>query len=522
MKRSIKQLLLGMALLSIILTLASSLYAGYRADRQTLKDITLETNSAYAQKLAKITEGYLLRTERTLAYSASSLSKAVSFENTEYLNREAERLVVQSESLSSVVITDGRGIIRGTSKGVEGLVGEPMQGTDTVKSLHTGLPEISEPFTSKTGRLIVFISTPILNADGEIAGMVGGSIYLSEENVLYNLLGQHFYEDGSYVYVVDSRGMLMYHVDPSRVGEYVDNNKVIEELKRGNEGSMQLVNSRDQKMLAGYAVIPLTGWGIVSQRPAEKALAPANRMLLEMIVKTIPLLILSALLILYMASRIARPLERLAGYAADHKNGTGPQTVDSGAWYREAIELDRALNDSFMNYREQMDHFILESSTDPLTGLFNRRALTEQTRTLTEQKTGFSLIILDIDRFKRINDTYGHSAGDEVLKFLARKMTEHTGTAGTCYRYGGEEFVIVLPGRTSREAARFADRLRIDVSAENSPVGEPITFSAGTAQLPEHAIHFLRLIEIADECLYYAKENGRNRVVDAEEFQPTV
>ncbi len=513
MKMSIKQLLLLIALLSITLTLASSLYAGYRADQEALKKITLEANFAYAQKLAKVTEEYLLRTERTLAYSADTLKDSLNTLSSADLNREAERLTIQSESLSSVVITDRQGIIRGTSKGVEGLVGEPLQRQETTKSLHTGMPEISEPFVSQTGRLIVFISTPIRDSGGRIAGLVGGSIYLSEENVLYNILGQHFYEDGSYVYVVSKFGMLMYHLNSERVGEFTIGNPVIEQLKKGSSGSMQLVNSTGQDMLAGYAVIPLTGWGVVSQRPTDKALAPSGQMVFEMVFKSLPLLIASALLVLYLSSKIAKPLVRLANFADGQLNDGEETTFNSGAWYREAIQLDRALTDSFSKYREKVDHFIAESSTDPLTGLLNRRALTEQARLLTDQHVGFSLILLDIDRFKLVNDTYGHTAGDEVLKFLAAKMKEQTGRDGSCYRYGGEEFVIILKNRGYKEAAQFADELRLSISEAESPVSRPITFSAGVAEFPVHADHIVKLIELADDCLYQAKESGRNRVV---------
>ncbi|GKV68702.1 sensor domain-containing diguanylate cyclase [Sporosarcina sp. NCCP-2716] len=522
MKMSIKQLLLLIALLSITLTLASSLYAGYRADQEALKNITLETNSAYAQKLAKVTEEYLLRTERTLAYSADTLKDTLDTQSTELLNREAERLAIQSESLSSVVITDQRGIIRGSSKRVEGLIGQPLQGLETTKSLHTGMPEISEPFVSQTGRLIVFISTPIVNSDGRTAGLIGGSIYLSEENVLYNILGQHFYEDGSYVYVVSRFGMLMYHIQPERVGEHTAGNPVIEQLKKGNSGSMQLLNSTGRDMLAGYAVIPLTGWGVVSQRPTEKALAPSGQMVFEMVLKSLPFLIASALLVLFLASQIAKPLVRLASFADGQMNGGDHTALKSGAWYREAIQLDRALTDSFSKYKEKVEHFIEESSTDALTGLLNRRALSEQVRVFTEQEVGFSLIILDIDRFKLVNDTFGHTAGDEVLKFLADKMKAQTGSDGSCYRYGGEEFVIVLPQMESLAAARFADRLRIDISSSVSPVGRPVTFSAGVAEFPVHADHIVKLIELADECLYEAKETGRNRVVSASDRTASV
>lgn len=521
-KISLKHLLLAIAWLSIALTLASSLYAGYRADQQTLEKTTLETNFAYAQKLAKMTEDYFLRTERILAYSARELSLSFNHVNQEQLNHEAERLVVQAESLSSVVITDNRGIIIGTSSGIRALAGKPLLDEAGLETLTKGMATISKPYETQTGRLVIFIAAPIKNMEGNVIGLIGGSIYLKEENVLNELLGQHFYEDGSYVYVVDADGMLMYHLDQERVGEYVTQNPVIAELRKGHSGSMRLLNSKNQDMLAGYASIPLTKWGVVSQRPTEIALASSKEMLSEMILKSLPFIALTALIILYFASQIAKPLEKLASYATDQLERDGHAPLESGAWYHEAIQLDLALTDSFSRFQKKVDHFYLESSTDPLTGLLNRRALNEQARILMEQKVPFSLVILDIDRFKRVNDTYGHNRGDEVLKYLADKLKHHVKAIGTCYRFGGEEFVILYPQVEYEQATEFTDELRIDVASENSPVGEPITFSAGVANIPEHAEHFLRVLELADECLYHAKETGRNKVVNAKDWNKHV
>lgn len=517
MKISLKHLLLGIASLSITLTLASSLYAGYRVDQQTLVNTTLETNYAYAQKLAKMTEDYLIRTKRILAYSAKDLSPDLAEIDRQHLNNEAERLLVQGESLSSVLITDHRGIIQGTSSEIRTLIGKPLLDEAGTETLTTGKPSISKPYLTQTEKLVVFIASPITDSTGNVIGLIGGSIYLKEKNVLNDLLGQHFYKDGSYVYVVDEDGMLLYHLKRERVGEIVTKNPAIEELKKGRSGSMRLLNSRNQDMLAGYASIPLTQWGVVTQRPTEIALASSKEMVKEMIVKSLPFLLLSALIILYFAYKIAKPLEKLASYASDQLERDRHAPLDSGAWYHEAIQLDRALSESFRGFQDRVEHFTKESSTDPLTGLLNRRALNEQARLFIENKVPFTLAILDIDRFKRVNDLYGHTRGDEVLKELAIKLKERVKNKGICYRYGGEEFVILFPHLQIEQASVCVNEIRMEVSNEISAIGEPITFSAGIANIPEHTEHFIRLLELADECLYHAKDTGRNKVVNMNE-----
>ncbi len=158
-----------------------------------------------------------------------------------------------------------------------------------------------------------------------------------------------------------------------------------------------------------------------------------------------------------------------------------------------------------------------DAATDALTGQGNRRALDEL---LTEQvdiagKTGqaFSVLMLDIDFFKKINDTYGHMIGDDALRAFARRVREHLRLGDFCTRFGGEEFVVVLPGTTLQTALEVAERLRIGV--EKSPLlTTPLvaaTVSIGAAALtPAQTAE--DLLNAADAAVYAAKRGGRNQV----------
>ena len=121
------------------------------------------------------------------------------------------------------------------------------------------------------------------------------------------------------------------------------------------------------------------------------------------------------------------------------------------------------------------------------------------------------MILIDLS----VNDTYGHSVGDEVLKFLAVEMQEVSRRQDICCRYGGEEFILLLPETTMIEAFDVAERLRKKLEATVSPSGEAITISSGIASLPECAHHITELIEIADKRLYEAKNTGRNKSIMA-------
>ena len=170
-----------------------------------------------------------------------------------------------------------------------------------------------------------------------------------------------------------------------------------------------------------------------------------------------------------------------------------------------------------------------EARQDGLTELANRRAFDVQIRREVQRaRTTMgecSLAIFDLDRFKSVNDTYGHQAGDEVLRVVARILCREvarirSSDRALVARYGGEELAVLLPGFGSSGALRVADAVRIAVAETAIPLGSKalhVTLSAGTATFPHNAQDVEDLIAAADAALYQAKETGRNRVVSAED-----
>jgi two-component system cell cycle response regulator len=128
----------------------------------------------------------------------------------------------------------------------------------------------------------------------------------------------------------------------------------------------------------------------------------------------------------------------------------------------------------------------------------------------------------DVDHFKSINDTYGHPAGDEVLRQMARLLTQRLRSIDKAVRYGGEELLVVLPETEVEEAWQVAERFRqtveehvfmVDPEDDEPPIPLRLTASVGVAGLPANADSLERLVEVADRALYDAKHQGRNRVV---------
>lgn len=157
------------------------------------------------------------------------------------------------------------------------------------------------------------------------------------------------------------------------------------------------------------------------------------------------------------------------------------------------------------------------ATTDGLTGIANRRnfdtALERELARAARNGDEVTLVMLDLDHFKQLNDTHGHQIGDEVLRQVADVLAADCRDFDTAARYGGEEFAVVLPGCTADEAGAAAERLRAIV--RQAPTFVPITASVGVATFPVHAPDAVSLVKAADEALYESKRAGRNRVTIA-------
>ncbi|MDD8058364.1 GGDEF domain-containing protein [Shewanella metallivivens] len=192
-----------------------------------------------------------------------------------------------------------------------------------------------------------------------------------------------------------------------------------------------------------------------------------------------------------------------------------------------AIFVYIVCNLSLKTTRDIMQIYILkqENNTDPLTGIFNRRYLDNYLNKETTKAQSFTLplsvCLIDIDHFKNINDNYGHPVGDLVLKSIAKNIKESLRDSDVLTRYGGEEFVVVLPGTQVSTSYKLAERLRKNI--ESLQVAIPgksgqneltvkVTISIGVTELSLECKDYMCLIKNADTALYRAKNNGRNQV----------
>jgi diguanylate cyclase (GGDEF)-like protein len=171
----------------------------------------------------------------------------------------------------------------------------------------------------------------------------------------------------------------------------------------------------------------------------------------------------------------------------------------------------------------------VQANTDALTGLANRRTFYDQfnrewPRSL-RHRVPLSCVMLDIDFFKKINDTHGHPVGDEVIRRVGRLLTENTRSSDVASRYGGEEFCVLLPEANEAQAAQWAERVRLALAQLRIPAGDKelcVSASFGVAERLADTASPEQLVDLADQALVVAKRSGRDRVVAYSTLNQTV
>ncbi|HYJ78944.1 MAG TPA: sensor domain-containing diguanylate cyclase, partial [Longimicrobiaceae bacterium] len=198
--------------------------------------------------------------------------------------------------------------------------------------------------------------------------------------------------------------------------------------------------------------------------------------------------------------------------------------MTEAAYEPHDLALLRALADSSaiaLRNAELLDRLRAQATIDPLTGCHNRRGFDEilGVEFARSRRYGrpLTLVLLDIDHFKMVNDEFGHEVGDHALQRIGRAVRHTFRTTDSACRYGGEEFALVFPETGKEEGMRLAERLRVLISSlpPNSEVPRALTASFGVASYPDDARDSTDLIRAADRALYQAKASGRDRVEPA-------
>ena len=334
----------------------------------------------------------------------------------------------------------------------------------------------------ETGEKLVTISSP-LYIDGEIVGVIAADVFLININ---RYLENNLLEDNSYAYIINENGKILVHTrDKSLVEKSIYNielkgyTKFFENVKNTSESISGSYTIEGRNVNGVLQKVEGIDWyiGISAEKDIELANIFENRKYFQII--TINLLI--ALLISLSIFNIIKTKRKLK---------------------MENLGLT------------------LDNSIDYLTGAYNRRYCEEYLNLLWEESinnTQISALMIDIDHFKKYNDTYGHQKGDEILKTVADTINENIRNDDILVRYGGEEFLILLKATTLEEAKIVAKKIKeavFDKNIENKNTSLGIlTISIGVSSvLPKNDINKEGFIIEADKALYEAKERGRNKV----------
>jgi diguanylate cyclase (GGDEF)-like protein len=384
-------------------------------------------------------------------------------------------------------------------------------------------------------------AAPIRNAQGQVVGVLGAHAHWSwVTKIVDAAVLQQDRAPELEALIVDHDGKVLY--PELLAGEQLPNLPVTANNAGATPGW-----SVGNGYLTSIVAVPTPSsagltWYIAVRQPLDIALEPARILFYKLLLLGVIAAVIFGLVAYYLALYLSRPIEQLARAAKQvqdqqtnvdfplhHSVVEIAQLVQSIQCMthsllskeRELQEANTSLEATVAQRTAALTHAnadLLRLAThDALTGVFNRRRFDEK---LTEcsllfQRTGraFALLFIDVDHFKRINDTFGHAVGDEVLEQLARLIQANTRATDFVARYGGEEFAVLLPAIEAPESPEVvAEHIRAAIArAHFASVGQ-VTVSIGISLAEASDIHTSALIKRADQQLYQAKGSGRNQV----------
>ncbi len=495
----------GILLTSIFLIVVIMVF-----QRENIEKDLLDANSSYAMKMSDVMGNYIEMAQSELAYGAKKIE---STNDIDVLKNEADRLRLQSGMFNSVLVVSNGAVVLATSPESLGLVGVHLNSSASKLAIEGKKPFVSAPYKSATGNLIVLLSHPIYDKNGNYIGYVGGSIYLKKHSLFSDVLSRHFFKSDTEISIVSDDGTVIFNNNNSAVGRpMVMSDDLKSKLTESDRGEGDFFSSGNRYLL-GYAHMKNTAWNVLVYSHADSATTILITYAKSVLVLLIVVIIAFSLLSYFIASRISIPLEKLAISTNTKDIGASLVYIKAiNAWYAEADRLKKALFTHIKVMMERVDSLNEVAVKDPLTGVNNRLGFSTKIQN-NKYGAGASVIAIDVDFFKKINDSFGHGVGDEVLVSLAQIIKSCCRSEDIICRFGGEEFVVFLPNTSVLTAECVAERIRSVIESTVFPNNLRVTVSAGVATQddPLGGIDFL--LKNADDALYQAKGEGRNKVI---------
>lgn len=554
----IQSLLVGLLAFTLIGSTMILMAVSIHRQNETLMRTTEQKNFEAARNLATAVNTIKSLMFQQLGGTASYIAEeGLSVEGD---SRRLGRLLMGSRIFNGAMVVDGGGRVAETTPETGYVKGDQLADSDLFKAERGPGPWMSKPFIAPDGHRVILAMHPLSVQGKQVPVYLSGLIDLEGRNVFSDMF-EHTIKSGpgTYAYLVNDQGEMLMNAQQDRAGEVVPADRLMaafskeaHEKQRGQGETRQggtpppprssppppppgkdaaagegqdppgpsshvatLADGHGVQTIVGYLPVGELDWGIVVQSSASIVTKAKHDFLITQLKWCLPLIAAFLLLSLWMARKLAAPFSQLTAAArAIASGGRAGYPPFESHWNYEAHHLARAMMMAVQGLQNQADRLGLQARTDRLTGLANRAGLEDWLMARESNDTGYTLLVIDIDHFKTVNDKYGHKIGDETLVYLAHILRSECRETDLVCRLGGEEFVAILPGEKMKGGTDLAEKVRRRAESTISPTGQPITVSIGVATAaPEQGFDFERTFQQADEALYAAKRSGRNRTM---------
>jgi len=408
-------------------------------------------------------------------------------------------------------------------------------------------------FDQSAGAYVLGVVVPVYDDNGEIIGIMKSNYKISALLTDILVFVSKIQNEGEYT-IVRPDGLIIAKKDTEPLTEsvdslikshlrdeiiFVDSGYLSGEEHMYGVAMIQITNSRDKVWFGGEegSIDHSSGnskgaWSVVYTISDKIAHNAVDEVLYSLMLTSSILVLIIAVVSLFMGNYITKPIMILREYA--HKVGKGDFSLridrlsndeigDLAVAFNEmVIYIDQttitkdSLEKEIAERKELEEKLVEISQEDALTKIYNRRAFDDFYHKYSEKtkrsKSDLALILLDVDNFKKVNDKYGHHLGDEVLIMMAEQIASTIREADIFARWGGEEFVLLLPDTNASSAFEIAERIRKIIMQSNFPTKEAITVSLGISVNGEKTTEDSLILK-ADEALYQAKKTGKNKTI---------
>lgn len=410
-----------------------------------------------------------------------------------------------------------------------------------------GVPSVSSVLTSRlSGKRIIAFASPVSSADGTFRGVIVATVQIA---VLNNLMEEVNPRTGGRTYLLTRSGVLITNPAGNRPANgsagvlpangpspeverplvdhdgHLMNDEILRRAVHQQASTTSYVNYTGKPVLGSYIWVKNGAWLLVYETPLSRVLASYRQYIGVLLGGVAVVVLILVPILLWSARSIERPLAVLETLSVQMRAQEFNIDCDGsvpGNAPREIRSLSLAFCQMARKIKETVGMLERLATTDVLTGLANRRLFLQEAPRLVEvsERAGSpcSLLMIDIDHFKEINDTYGHESGDIVLTEISSVLSQTIRDSDIVARVGGEEFAIVAPNSSLNAAADLGERIRSAVEMRGITLPDTVvyrTVSVGVAEYRSeiHKKGIDDVLAAADRALYVAKDSGRNRVV---------